>query len=59
MKTYKATVNFGGYIGADLEYIISIGDDKDEDDAREEARELAMDDISIELELIDDEEEED
>ena len=53
-KDYKVIVNFGGYIGADTTYEVYA---EDEDDAIEQARELALDDCSFEIEDEDDEEE--
>lgn len=50
-KDYKVRVNFGGFIGAEEVYEVYA---TDEDDAIEQARELALEDCSFE---IDDEEE--
>ena len=46
MKEYTVKVNFGGFIGCDEEYeVYAI----DEDDAIEQARELAMEDCIFEV----------
>jgi len=52
-KDYTVRVNFGGFIGCDREYVVWA---ENEDDAIEQAREVAMEDCSFE---IDDEEDED
>lgn len=52
-KDYRVTVNFGGYYNCDTTYEIYA---EDEDDAIEQARELALEDCSFEIE---DEEDED
>lgn len=54
-KYYRVRVNFGGYIGCDTEYEVYA---EDEDDAIEQARELAMEDCSFEIDDEDEEEEE-
>lgn len=51
-KYYKVNVNFGGFIGCDETYEVYA---TDEEDAIEQARELALEDCSFE---IDDEENE-
>lgn len=51
-KDYRVRVNFGGFIGCDEIYEVYA---TDEDDAIEQARELALEDCSFE---IDDEENE-
>ena len=51
-KEYRVTVNFGGYCGCDTTYEVYA---TDAEDAIEQARELALDDCSFE---IDDEDEE-
>lgn len=51
-KYYTVTVNFGGYIGCENTYEVYADD---EDDAIEQARELALEDCSFEI----DEDEED
>lgn len=56
MKEYKVKVNFGGFIGCDEEYeVYAI----DEDDAIEQARELAMEDCLFEVVEYDDDDLED
>ncbi len=55
-KDYRVTVNFGGYIGCDTTYEVYADD---EDDAIEQARELALEDCSFEIEDEEDDEEED
>jgi len=52
MKTYTIVANFNGYIGCDTTYVVEA---TDEDDALEQAREMALDDLSLEIESIDDE----
>lgn len=52
-KYYTVTVNFGGYIGCENTYEVYADD---EDDAIEQARELALEDCSFE---VDKDEEED
>ena len=54
-KDYKVKVNFGGYYGCDETYEIYA---ENEDDALEQAREIALDDCSFEI-VNDDEDEED
>ena len=51
-KYYKVTVNFGGCVGCEETYEVYA---TDAEDAIEQARELALDDCSFEIE---DEEEE-
>lgn len=51
-KDYKVKVNFGGYIGCETEYEVYADD---EDDAIEQARELALDDCRFEIVEDDDE----
>ena len=46
-KYYKVTVNFGGYIGCEETYEVYA---TDREDAIEQARELALDDCSFEIE---------
>ena len=53
-KDYKVRVNFGGFIGAEEVYEVY---GTDEDDAIEQARELALEDCSFEIDEEDDEEE--
>lgn len=53
-KTYTIIANFNGYIGCDATYTVEA---TDKDDALEQAREMALDDLSLEIESIDDEEE--
>jgi hypothetical protein len=53
-KYYKVKVNFGGYIGCDETYKVYA---EDEDDAREQAMELALDDCYFEI--VNDEEDDD
>ncbi len=53
-KDYKVRVNFGGFIGAEEVYEVYA---TDEDDAIEQARELALEDCSFEIDEEDDEEE--
>lgn len=53
MKTWKVTINFGGFIGCDNEYTVDDAETREE--AIEEALEMARDDI----EVIDVEEDED
>lgn len=57
-KYYTVTVNFGGYIGCESTYEVYADD---EDDAIEQARELALEDCSFEIDEDeeDDEEEDD
>lgn len=55
-KYYKVNVNFGGYIGCDNTYEVYADD---EDDAIEQARELALEDCSFEVDDSYDEDEED
>ena len=53
-RDYKVRVNFGGFIGAEEVYeVYAIN----EIDAIEQARELALDDCSFEIDEEDDEEE--
>ena len=52
MKTWKVTINFGGFIGCDNEYTVDAETRKE---AIEEALEMARDDI----EVVDVEEDED
>ena len=54
-KNYKVIVNFGGFIGCDETYEVYA---ENEEDAIEQARELALDDCSFEIEEDDDDEEE-
>ena len=54
-KYYTVTVNFGGYINCNTTYEVYADD---EDDAIEQARELALEDCSFEVDKDDDEEEE-
>ena len=54
-KDYKVLVNFGGYVGCETEYEVYADD---EDDAIEQARNLALEDCSFEI-VDDDEDEED
>ena len=44
MKEYKVTVNFGGFVGCELEYVVEADN---EDDARIEAYHMAEDDLCI------------
>ena len=53
-RDYKARVNFGGFIGVEEVYEVYA---TDEDDAIEQARELALEDCSFEIDEEDDEEE--
>ena len=53
-RDYKVRVNFGGFIGVEEVYEIYA---TDEDDAIEQARELALEDCSFEIDEEDDEEE--
>ena len=53
-KDYKVIVNFGGFIGVEEVYEVYA---TDEDDAIEQARELALEDCSFEIDEEDDEEE--
>ena len=53
-RDYKVRVNFGGFIGAEEVYEVYA---TDEDDAIEQARELALDDCSFEIDEEDVEEE--
>lgn len=53
-KYYKVRVNFGGYIGCESVYHVFADD---EDDAINEAREMAMEDCSFEIEDYDEDEE--
>lgn len=53
-RDYKVRVNFGGFIGAEEVYEVYA---TDEDDAIEQARELALDDCSFEIDEEDDEDE--
>lgn len=55
-KMYRVTVNFGGFIGCDETYEVYA---TDEDDAIEQARELALEDCNFEIEDEEDDEEED
>lgn len=54
MKEYKVLVNFGGFIGCDIEYICTA---ETEDEALEEAYQLAQDDLSAEIIEVEDEDE--
>ena len=54
MKTYTVSVNFGGYIGCDEEYKV---DASSEEEAMELAMNLAVDDLSVEVVGVEDEEE--
>ena len=54
MKTYYVSVNFGGYVGIDEVYEVEANN---EEDAIEEAREMALDDCSFEIVDVEDEEE--
>lgn len=54
-KYYKVNVNFGGFIGCDEVYEVYA---TDADDAIEQARELALEDCSFEIEDDNEEEEE-
>lgn len=54
-RMYNVTVNFGGYIGCDNTYQVYANN---EEEAIEEARELALDDCSFEIDYEDDEDEE-
>ena len=53
MKTYTVSVNFGGYIGCDEEYKV---DASSEEEAMELAMNLAVDDLSVEVVGVEDEE---
>jgi hypothetical protein len=53
-KNYTVRVNFGGYYGCDNTYEVYA---TDEDDAIEQARELALEDCSFEIDDEEDEEE--
>ena len=54
---YKVTINFGGYIGCENEYVV---DAESKEDAIEEALEMAFDDLSVEeVEEVDYDDEED
>lgn len=53
-KYYKVAVNFGGFIGCDEVYEVYA---TDEDDAIEQARELALEDCRFEIDDEEDEEE--
>ena len=44
MKTWRITINFGGYIGVEEEYEV---DAETREEAEEEAFEMARDDLSI------------
>lgn len=44
-KTYKVSIGFAGFIGVENEYEV---DATSEDEAREEALQMAYDDLSIE-----------
>ena len=55
-KTYKVSVGFAGFIGIENEYEV---DATSEDEAREEALQMAYDDLSIESVTCDDDDEED
>ena len=53
---YKVVVNFGGFIGCDIEYSV---DAESRDEAIEEALEMAQDELSVEVvEDVDDDDEE-
>ena len=54
-KDYKVRVNFGGFIGCDEVYEVYADN---EDDAIEQARELALEDCSFEIDEDEDEEDE-
>lgn len=54
-RMYNVTVNFGGYIGCDTTYQVYADD---EDDAIEQARELALEDCSFEIDDCEDDEDE-
>jgi len=54
-KYYTVTVNFGGYFGCENTYVVYADD---EDDAIEQARELALEDCSFEVDEDEDDEEE-
>ena len=51
-KTYTVSVNFAGFIGCDEEYVVEANSPEE---AIEEARQMAEDDLSFEI--VDDEEE--
>ena len=55
-KTYKVSIGFAGFIGAEQEYEV---DATSEDEAREEALQMAYDDLSIESVTCDDNGEDD
>ena len=55
-RMYNVTVNFGGYIGCDSTYQVYANN---EEEAIEEARELALDDCSFEIDDCEDEDDED
>ena len=55
-KYYKVNVNFGGYYGCDETYEVYA---ENEDDAIEQARELALDECSFEIDDEEDDESED
>ena len=46
MKEYKVVVNFAGFIGCDNEYLVEA---ETEEEALEEAYQLAYDDLSAEI----------
>ena len=52
MKTYRVTINFGGYIGCEETYEVDAS-------SREEAEELAKQEALWDLEIVDVEEGED
>ena len=54
-KYYKVRVNFGGYFGCDNEYVVYADS---EDEALEEARELALEDCSFAVYEDEDDEDE-
>jgi len=54
MKTYTIRANFCGYFGAEQTYTV---DAMDEDDAREQVREMVLDDLSLEIEDVEEEDE--
>ena len=55
-KDYRVRVNFGGFIGCDEIYEVYA---TDEDDAIEQARELALEDCSFEIDEDDEDEDDD
>ena len=63
MKTVKAILNYGGYVGVDEEFEVEVADDATEDEIDavlyEEFKQIVLDNCSYEIEEQEEDEDED